>query len=237
MRLAIFDLDGTLTRRDSHVRLMAHLLLHGRAGRAGRRALAASAVRHVIGRASNTELKEAAVAALAGLSVEALDALFRDFCRWEVLPDLRAGAADFLDAHRALGYRTMLLSASLQGVVDGVRAALGADFGFGTPLEISAGRATGRLGGPALHGRAKVRLLLDFAAANGVDLARSVGYGDSGADRHFLGLVGRPVAVRPDAWLRVHAWRNGWPIIRRLELPPPACRIGAGGGDSKGNGS
>ena len=52
-----------------------------------------------------------------------------------------------------------------------------------------------------------------IAEAEGLDLARSYGYGDSAADLPWLALVGTPTAVNPDARLAREALRRRWRIV------------------------
>jgi phosphoserine phosphatase len=52
-----------------------------------------------------------------------------------------------------------------------------------------------------------------YAAQEGLDLARSFAYADSHSDLPMLQVVGNPVAVQPDITLLRHARKNSWPIV------------------------
>ena len=54
---------------------------------------------------------------------------------------------------------------------------------------------------------------LRYAAARGLDLSASYGYGDSQADVTWLTRLGHPHAVDPDLGLYAEAKRSRWPIL------------------------
>jgi phosphoserine phosphatase len=78
-------------------------------------------------------------------------------------------------------------------------------------LEVAGGAFTGKPSA-LCFGHHKVTLAEKWADAQGIDLAQSTFYSDSYNDLPMLERVGRPVAVNPDARLRRHARRHGWPI-------------------------
>jgi len=61
-------------------------------------------------------------------------------------------------------------------------------------------------------GHHKVALAERWAAAHGVDLARSYFYSDSYNDLPMLARVGTAIAVNPDARLAREARRRAWPV-------------------------
>jgi putative phosphoserine phosphatase/1-acylglycerol-3-phosphate O-acyltransferase len=80
-------------------------------------------------------------------------------------------------------------------------------------LEVEAGAFTGRPRA-LCFGRHKVALAERWAAAHGVDLARSYFYSDSFNDLPLLERVGSPITVNPDGRLSRLAKQRGWPIMR-----------------------
>jgi phosphoserine phosphatase len=58
----------------------------------------------------------------------------------------------------------------------------------------------------------------ELAATEGIDLAASYAYSDSGSDLPMLRTVGHPVVVNPDAELRRVARQEGWEIMRFEQL-------------------
>ena len=71
---------------------------------------------------------------------------------------------------------------------------------------------TGRLVDGLMHGPAKAVAITDLAAREGLDLSRCAAYSDSINDVPMLSVVGRAVAVNPDASLRRVAREKSWEI-------------------------
>ena len=93
-----------------------------------------------------------------------------------------------------------------------VAARLGLTGALGTRAEIRDGAYTGRLVDDILHGQAKADAVRALAEHEGLDLARCSAYSDSVNDLPLFELVGRPVAVNPDARLSAEADRRGWEV-------------------------
>jgi HAD superfamily hydrolase (TIGR01490 family) len=213
VRLAVYDLDGTILDGDSHALLLAGLVLRSPAGAGARARIVLGGLAWAARLADDDHTKRVAARAFAGWTREAMDAWVGDLVRRSVLPRVRPALVARLQEDRATGFTTVLLSASLEAPVQQVGRALGFDHAAGTRLAVADGVVTGRLDGEPLRGEAKARHLSRFAREQGADLARSRGYGDRASDRHFLSIVGEPCAVRPDRGLRRLALHRGWPIL------------------------
>ena len=74
------------------------------------------------------------------------------------------------------------------------------------------GRFTGKIEGLHPRGENKLRLLLELALGQGLDLRRSYAYGDHIQDQHLFRSIGYPVAVNPSWRLKRQARRQRWPI-------------------------
>jgi phosphoserine phosphatase len=72
---------------------------------------------------------------------------------------------------------------------------------------------TGFLADPPLVDEARAAWLRNYAAANGINLSQSYGYGDSHADLVWLQLVGNANVVNPDLQLYRHAQEKRWNIL------------------------
>lgn len=116
--------------------------------------------------------------------------------------------------HRTAGRDVVLVTGSLDFIVEPLARRLGAAEVLAAKLVEVNGRFTGALDGPALGGEQKARLMRDYAIRTGVDLAICHAYGDSFADVPMLEAVGFPHAVNPDAKLSALAARRGWPVHR-----------------------
>jgi HAD superfamily hydrolase (TIGR01490 family) len=123
---------------------------------------------------------------------------------------LRPGALARIEEHRAAGHRTVLVTGSIDLLVEPLADLFD---------EIVAGRMderdgvmTGYLATPPLVDEARAQWLKKYAEQGGYDLSRSYGYGDSHADASWLSLVGHPHTVNPDLALYRLAKKNHWPI-------------------------
>jgi putative phosphoserine phosphatase/1-acylglycerol-3-phosphate O-acyltransferase len=117
----------------------------------------------------------------------------------------------------------VLLTSATRYLAGPLAADLGIDHMLVTQLTVENGRFTGEAVRPVCYGEGKTYWAERFAAAHGIDLARSYFYTDSITDLPVLERVGEPRIVNPDPRLGRLAARRGWPIFRfRLEDTSPA---------------
>jgi len=128
-----------------------------------------------------------------------------------VIPRRLEQAASCIEQHRAAGRSIVLVTGSLDFIIEPLAAEIRADAVIAARLMESDGRFTGKLDGPPIGGEEKGRRMRDFAAEQGIELARSHAYGDSMADLPMLEAVAFPHAVNPDRGLRTTAKKRGWP--------------------------
>ncbi len=114
---------------------------------------------------------------------------------------------------KADGCRIILLSGSLQVLVDQLKDWLGAEILIGNDLEDENGQLTGRKTGIFPYGRQKVDALFQRIDPQSVDWAGSWALADRISDAPVLELVGHPVAVNADRRLRRLAKGKGWEIV------------------------
>ena len=183
--VAVFDLDGTLTRGDTLLPFL--LFVRGRLGFAARLplalpVLAAMALRLL----SRDRAKELVLRIfLRGLPRAELEERGRAFAAERMPGMIRPKGAEKLAWHLARGHRCTLASASPALYVEPWARAAGFDDVLATELEFGPdGRATGRIEGANCRGAEKLRRLEELHG----NLQRFVvhGYGDSPDDRHFL---------------------------------------------------
>jgi len=139
----------------------------------------------------------------------------QDLAEWvvehELWPKRRVAIVSELEQHQREGRRVVLASATYQPVLDVFARRINA-VALGTPLEIIAGQATGRLGGEINAGARKAAQLGAFLQNNTLHTA----YGDTLPDVPMLKLSTNPVVVHPDAQLLNIAQAKGWRIVRPL---------------------
>jgi HAD superfamily hydrolase (TIGR01490 family) len=231
--LAVFDLDGTISRGDTLLPFLRFF--------AGTRGFLLGLVRALpalvgftLGLISRDAAKEAVLRAfLGGIHRMELQGRGEAFARERLPVMVRREAQERLAWHKARGHRCVLLTASVDVYVEPWARALGFDDVLATRLQYDeSGRFTGRFDGDNCRGEAKLRRL----EAQFGDLAalKIFGYGDSPADRAFLarcteasykpfaGSAPTMRAVRTTALdlvrlMRPHQWiKNGFVFVGLL---------------------
>lgn len=213
---AFFDLDGTLVKGFTALAFLREDLWH-----IGVRRLY-DLIRDVIALRDDPDrdLKaiERAAELLGGRSVAELETAAQRIFARRIAPTIRPGARDLIRAHLRKGHTVAMATAATPFQARPVAADLEIPHLISTEVEIVDGRLTGRLDGPPGWGVEKAKGVQAFAAAHGIDLSQSYGYGNGGEDEEFLRTVGRPVATCPDHRLAAFATAAGVPT---LQLPDP----------------
>ncbi len=194
--VAAFDVDGTLTRRDTLLPFLA--TVRGRANVLA--ALAAESyglARAAAPGGDRNRVKERLLTRLlAGRPYDEVARAGRAFgarvAERAISPQMR----DRITWHRAHGHAVVLVSASLDVYLEEVARSLGADHLECTSLEIDdAGRCTGRIAGTNCRGPEKAARLAALLQRELTD-AQLWAYGDSRGDRDMLAMAHRAVRVR-----------------------------------------
>lgn len=225
MRLAVFDLDGTLIGGASCERRFASWLL--RHGVIGPRQmllwagfLASAWSRH------GRHVPKKDKCYVAGLEVARVEALAGRFVDEELVARLDAAVVEEVNRHRARGDTLVLLSGTLQPLADALAARLGMARAIGSLAPAHGARYA--FGPPLRHpfGEEKLALVEKLCANEGLALHAVVAYGDSFHDRALLERVGTPVAVEPDGRLTRLAEARRWRVLRhRSTLANPRLPV------------
>jgi HAD superfamily hydrolase (TIGR01490 family) len=208
--LAIFDLDGTITRRDTYAAyLLGYLRRHPRAWR--RLPALARFLARPAARAEPGALKAAALdAVFAGADRARIEAWNDIFVPWCLGRLVRAVAVARIAAHRQAGHRLLLATASLNLYVRRLARELGFDETVCTRAAWTAeGRIAGTLDGGNLKGEAKLAAVRRIVPA-GPDAPFVIAYSDHHADLPLLRWADRAVAVCPTAKLAAAAAAEGF---------------------------
>lgn len=214
MRLAIFDVDGTLVAGKSTEKRFIGWML--RRGHIGPRQLLSAAWfvvrwfplyrRHVFrkNKAWLNGLTEDLIAREADRFSQEIDD--KDWIQ-PALGELRR--------HQDNGDIVVLLSGSLQPIVDLLRKRFAVDEGLGTHCQSVQGRYTS--GPPARHPfyEDKAELLMSICNKYNVAANEVSAYADSGFDIPLLARVGHPTAIYPDRRLADWAKANNCRIIEK----------------------
>ncbi len=212
MRLALFDVDGTLlTGPSAERRFIRFLLVKRRIGPRQAVAMAAFALVYAARYGRHVFKKDKAY--LTGLRVDDVAALAREFVGAELVPALYAPACERLAEHLSAGDKVVLLTGAPGFLAKPLARHLGVDEICATVCQQSGERFGWRA--PLQHpfGAEKDRLALRLAQETGLPLETAFAYADSMHDITLLATVGKPVAVRPDPALRSRAGMLGWEVL------------------------
>lgn len=209
--IAVFDLDGTLTWRDTFMPFLVSFLR-----RHPRRVLRLWRLPHAMlsylaqGRDRGLLKSRLIRIVLGGAARAAVDACAAAFvAAFETQHRLRPAALGALEAHRAAGDLLVLLSASPDLYVPRLGRALGFERTLCTEIEWRDGRLDGALKTPNRRGAEKSRCLAALRAAyQGLPV---VAYGNGDSDVEHLLEADRALLVNGNARARARAARCGIP--------------------------
>jgi len=218
MRLALFDLDGTLLPGDSDHAFGEFLVASGIAdGEAFRRRNDAFYAAYQIGRLDIAAYIAFITADWRERPAAEVDALRAAYLERVIRPMLRASAQALVETHRAAGDMLAIVTATNDFVTRPIAALFGVEALIATELERdAAGRVSGAIRGLPAFREGKVARVDAWLAAQGLTLAdfeRSVFYSDSANDLPLLTHVSHPVATNPGPALERIARERGWPVL------------------------
>lgn len=213
-RIAIYDMDRTITRHGTMSGFLLHVLRRHRRWRAALLPLTGvTGLAYGVRLLDRRQLKAANLALLVGRRFDAarLALLAESFADRVVKRNIHPQALAQIAADRAAGYRIVLATASFRLYVDAIARRLGIDDVIATDL--LPGRA--RVAGPNCYGADKRALIDAWLANEGIDPAQASirAYSDHISDAPMLELAGEAVAATPSPKLRRLARQRGWTIV------------------------
>jgi phosphatidylglycerophosphatase C len=209
VRLAVFDLDGTITRHDTLAPYVLGFLLRRRLWRVPALLLVLPALLgFAIGRIDHGGLKSAFIrAALGGCRRADIEDWSASFVARLVARSLLPQALAAIQAHVRAGDHLVLMSASTDLYVPAIARALGFREAICTGVRWDGERLRGELTTPNRRGEEKARCLEALRARYpGVE---AVAYGNAASDLAHLKLVEHGVLVNGSAAARREAVREG----------------------------
>lgn len=150
---------------------------------------------------------------LAGKPAQVIEPLGEEFCREQLCPSVSPAAMRAIEEHRRAGHALILLSGSLDFLIDPIAGALQVDRYFAGILEEVDGLYTGHLVPPLPYGGGKRLLIEQLAQDLALELSACYAYGDSPGDLEILRAVGHPTVVNPIRGMARIARRQRWPVV------------------------
>jgi HAD superfamily hydrolase (TIGR01490 family) len=211
MKLAIFDIDGTLVTVGSERAFWRYLFWRGKQGPRQIFAFLLFMLRYLPIGGIHTPRKNKAY--LSGLRVAEIDVLAREFVAERLMPRLYEPAVQRLKQHLNRGDVVVLMSGTLYPIARALADQLGVGYVCATLM--SQRNAVYLAQPPEIHpyDAAKLNIVMRLAREHGFELKDVAAYGDSKRDLFLLSAVGEPVAVRPDGALLSVALRNDWEVM------------------------
>lgn len=217
MNLALFDLDNTLLDGDSDFEWSQFLIRIGVLDRELFEATNLAFYEHY--KAGTLDIGEFLDFQLKPLSRHArktLDEWHGRFMREKALGMITQAARDLVNRHRAADDVCVIITATNSFVTAPIARAFGVENLIATEPEQKDGEFTGRVAGIPCFREGKIIRLESWLGQRGWSLGsfdKTTFYSDSLNDLPLLGKVNNPVAVNPDATLRAHAEKSGWPVM------------------------
>lgn len=222
VRLALFDLDGTLLPTDSDHAFGEFLVRIGWAdGASHRRANDRFYADYLAGTLDMAAYVNFATAPWRGRDAAELAAVTERFLDQVARPALHPAALALVERHRQAGDRLAIVTATNEFVTRPIAELFGVGTLIATELERDAcGRVTGAIRGVPAFQAGKIARVEGWLAACGLswaDVERSTFYSDSPNDLPLLEHVSHPVATNPTPRLAEIAVARGWPVLRLFE--------------------
>ncbi len=194
MRLALFDLDGTVLRGNSWQEFFWWQLRRRPLLAPG---LLARLALRTAGAMSGRALREAALRPWAGLDATELAALGRRVTETRLRALVRPVARREIARAVTDGCEPALATGTFDFLAAAIATELGVREIVCTRLEFSGGKFTGRIAGDEARGAAKAAAVRAHFAGREVEWARSRAFSDHLEDAPLFALVGEPVFVAP----------------------------------------
>lgn len=220
-RLAIFDFDGTLFRKQTIPFLVKQYGVMGHSpvkkGTATIKIII-EYLKYKIGvGASKEQFRKDCTQIFLTMFKEWDDEMIQTFFDASVdsiVEYLNQDVLKELEKAKADGLETILLSGAFNGLLHALASRLGFDMYYGTELNFDANGVLDLTKAVNVaSGEMKVVNLSAYTDGVDVDWDNSYAYGDSHFDYGVLKMVGNPVAVNPDDQLRKIALERHWKII------------------------
>ncbi|HVF98959.1 MAG TPA: HAD-IB family hydrolase, partial [Chloroflexia bacterium] len=208
---AVFYVDRTLVPVTTTERIfIRYLFRHGVLRRQALFGTARLVLKGLPKRVSPFEAIRRERAYLAGQRYEKMREMAHDCFETGIKPRISRAGLEAIEEHKAKGEMVVLLSGSLDFLLEPFKEYVGADHLIAAKMEVVRGRLTGRIVGSWPFGSYKAVLIRHFAEEHGLDFTRSYAYADHHTDHEVLRLFGNPIVINARTKMQEIARREGW---------------------------
>jgi phosphatidylglycerophosphatase C len=210
VQLAVFDLDGTITRRDTLLPYVMGFPTSATRKALGMLVLVGTLLLFMLGRRDHGDVKAAFIhLTLDGQPRERMQAWTAQFVPALLKDGVYADALATVARHKQEGARLVLMSASTDLYVPAIGAALGFDEVICTGVRWNGDRLDGRLATPNRRGKEKTRCFQ--ALLNSYPGLITAAYGNAASDLDHMRLANRPLLVNAPTGAQREAAQLGIP--------------------------
>jgi len=215
MKLAIFDIDGTIFRSSLVIELVRALVRQGVFPPSANKEVQKEYLAWLDRKGSYSDYINKVVKIyikyIKGKNFKAIDSIARQVIKFQKDRVYRF-TRDLIKQLKRQKYFLVAISGSPSYIVEEYAKAIGFNKFYGTELEIKNGKFTGKvLNLDSAFNKAKIVKLL--VRDHNVNLKQSMAVGDTESDVAMLSLVGKPIAFNPNHQLAQVAKKRGWKIV------------------------
>lgn len=219
MRVAIFDFDGTLYKKETYQLLMDHLKEHPLYRKRYPQFMRSILPPYLASKAKlypKKKMRERSMQiylnALNDLTIEEADIYFGQIAQ-KMQNDFNADVVNKVKEHAADDLHIMIVSGAYTPLLHTATEGLPIDTIIGTDIPITNGKITSKSPIYHIQGPRKNEKIQQFLQEKKIDWKNSFAYADSYSDLPVFSLVGNPIAVRPEEKLEKIALRRAWEIL------------------------
>jgi len=212
LKAVFFDIDGTLINGQTQLFLAWRIFISGRLGLIKFFRIFYFFIKYKFGLVRDVKkVMEASYSLTKDLSIDDFSNLIRQCFELDIKKRIFSEAISIINDLRMRGFRIILVSNTLQQIVDLLVADLSLDGGIGTVILEKDGKLTGIID-RLMYGENKPKFI-KILFNKDFDFSLSYAYTDHDSDIDLLMLVGYPVAVNPNKILKSMAIIKKWPIV------------------------
>lgn len=215
-KIAIFDIDGTIFRKNLHFELINELVWMKVFPHSARKKLVSLYTDWLERKGTyetyRLELVDLYAKHIKGCSVSDIETASHGVVSFHK-DRTYAFAEEIMEKLKKEDYKIIAISGSpIEIVKEFNRQHLGFDEAFGTVYEFSEeGIYTGEEVSAPVHDKGSA--MREYLDSNGYALEGSYGVGDTESDASFLRMVENPIAFNPNSNLKEIAEKNGWRVV------------------------
>lgn len=218
LKLAIFDIDGTIFRSSLVIALIDEMVNNGTFPKRAQQELKADFLAWLDRKGTYEDYLQQVIKIFYKYTVGQYKKGFDQAVRAVIKSQkdrVYRFTRDLVRNLKRQGYFLLTISGSPADIVTPFSKYLKFDASFGREFEIINGKFTGKILNAKLLDQRKDLIAKQFFAASGrrVDWRQSIAVGDTETDIPLLKAVGHPIAFNPNNSLARVARRRGWTIV------------------------